>query len=181
MTHFDRIYEIAADNYGLVTAAQAKDAGVVGAELVRYVQDGRLEKLGHGLYKLGHYIPTDFDRFAEAVAHVGQGAYLFGDAVLAMHGLAFANPARIKVATCARVRKRLPAWVQVVQPAKHTPIVYDEGIPAQSISDAILASKDSIIHERLIDAAREAARQRLFYLGEYEKLQEVFDELKAAQ
>ena len=60
-------------------------------------------------------------------------------------------------------------------------MVYDEGIPAQSVSDAILASRNSIMRERLVDAAREARRRRLLALGEYEKLQEVFDELEDAQ
>jgi len=181
MTHFDEIYEIAAHNYGLVTTAQAKEAGVIGVELARYVKDGRLEKLGHGLYKLTRHVPTDYDRFAEAVAQVGQGAYLYGDAVLAMHGLAFANPSRIQVATSRRVRKKLPAWIRVVRPKEPTTVVYDEGIPAQSVSDAILASGNSVMRERLVDAAREARRQRLLTLGEYEKLQEAFSELEDTQ
>lgn len=37
MTHFDDIYEIAADNYGLVTFAEAKDVSVTGGELDRWV------------------------------------------------------------------------------------------------------------------------------------------------
>ena len=32
MTHFDDIYEVAADNYGLVTFAEAREAGTTGGE-----------------------------------------------------------------------------------------------------------------------------------------------------
>ena len=34
MTHFDGIYDIAADGYGIVTAAQAQEAGVSLSELM---------------------------------------------------------------------------------------------------------------------------------------------------
>ena len=46
------------------------------------------------MYKLVRYVPTEYDRYAEAVALVGDGSFLFGEAVLAMHGLALANPVR---------------------------------------------------------------------------------------
>ena len=181
MTHFDEIYEIAADNYGLVTAAQAKGAGVVGAELFRYVQDGRLTKLGHGLYKLTRYVPTEYDTYAEAVAHVGEGSYLYGDAVLAMHDLAFVNPSRIKVATDKRIRKKIPHWINVVQPEKPVTPTYDNGIPAQSVADAILTCKKTVMRERLLDAVRDAQQKQLLYLGDYEKLKEEFHELEDAK
>ncbi|MBQ9020662.1 MAG: type IV toxin-antitoxin system AbiEi family antitoxin domain-containing protein [Eggerthellaceae bacterium] len=181
MTHFDEIYEIAADNYGLVTAAQAKETGVVGAELNRYVQDGRLTKIGHGLYKLTRYIPTDYDAYAEAVAHLGEGAYLYGDAVLAMHNLGFVNPRQIKVATDRRVRKTLPAWIKPVKPEVHTEVVFDNGIPAQSVTDAIITCKKTVMTDRLLDAIHDAQRQHLLYLGDFEKLKEEFHELEDAQ
>ena len=181
MSHFEDIYEIAADNYGIVTAAQAKERGIVGTELNRYVADGRIVKLGHGLYKITRYIPTAYDAYAEAVAHVGDGAYLYGDAVLAMHGLAFANPAQIKVATRRRVRKELPAWVRLVKPEDDDLVVLDEGIPAQSIPDAILSCKGTIMRERLVAAVREARRQGLLTANEYVLLRGEFDELEACK
>lgn len=87
MAHFDDIYELAADNYGLITSAEAKNLGVAKSELNRWVGMGRLLKRGQGVYKLVRYAPTEYDRYAEAVALVGDGSFLFGEAVLAMHGL----------------------------------------------------------------------------------------------
>ena len=139
MAHFDEIYEIAVDNYGLITYAQAREAGLVGAELNRYVADGRLDKRGYGVYKLTRYVPTDYDRFAEAVALVGEGAYLYGDAVLAMHDLALVNPKSITVALPRRSRRKLPDWIRIVVPKiNETPNRY-EGIPSQSVADALRA------------------------------------------
>lgn len=108
MAHFDDIYELAADNYGLITSAEAKNLGVAKSELNRWVGMGRLLKRGQGVYKLVRYVPTEYDRYAEAVALVGDGSFLFGEAVLAMHGLALANPRHISVGTTKRVRRELP-------------------------------------------------------------------------
>ena len=172
MKHFDEIYEIAADNYGLVTAAQAKDVGVVGAELNRYVAAGWLRKLGHGLYKITRYAPTEYDTYAEAVMQVGKDACLYGEAVLAMRGLAFANPAKITVATTRRKRRRLPAWIEVVAPKEPVEAVSDMGIPSQSVADAIRTCKGRIMPERLSNAVEDARNNGLLTAAEYNELKE---------
>ena len=170
MKHFDEVYEIAADNYGLITAAQAKEAGIVGAELHRYVAAGWLRKLGHGLYKITRYIPTEYDAYAEAVMQVGEGAYLYGEAVLAMHGLALVSPAKITVATSKRKRKRLPGWIDVVTPKEPVEPASDMGIPSQSVAAAIRTCKGRIMPERLLNAVEDAQSKGLLTLREYDEL-----------
>jgi len=161
MARFDDIYEIAADNYGLVTFAEALDAGVTSVELRRFVKDGRLERIGQGVYKLTRYIPTPYDQYAEAVALVGPGAYLHGESVLALHDLALVNPLKISVASPKRVRKKLPKWISVVATDKMEIPTNYEGIPSQSVADALRFSKRSVMKERLADAVRDAAREGL--------------------
>lgn len=167
MKHFDEIYEIAADNYGLVTAAQARDAGVAVSELNRWVRSGRLLRRGHGVYKLARYTPTPLDYYAEACVLVGEDAYLCGEAVLAMHGLALVNPAKLTVATPTRRRKSLPEWVTPVfrQQGKKT---YYEGIPCQPLSDALCECKYKVLPERLAAAAASARRDGLLTEAEYD-------------
>lgn len=155
MTHFDDIYEIAADNYGLVTYAQAREAGLVGAELNRYVADGRLRKLGHGVYKLTRYAPTPYDSYAEAVTLAGESSYLSGVSVLAMHDLALVNPGAIEVSVPGRNRRSLPSWVKTVRANGTAPTAY-EGIPSQSVADAIRACRRTVMPERLMDAVEDA-------------------------
>lgn len=167
MTHFDEIYEIAADNYGLISYSQAKNAGLVGAELNRYVESGRLQKRGHGLYKLVRYTPTDLDAYAEAVAQVGEGAYLCGESVLALHGLALVNPEKIKVATAKRVRKKIPDWIEIVNEAEPCDMVHYAGIPSQSVTCALLACKTSVMPDRLIQAVEDARAQGLVSKADY--------------
>ena len=169
MAHFDDIYELAVDNYGLITSAEAKSLGVAKSELNRWVDIGRLLKRGQGVYKLVRYVPTEYDRYAEAVALVGDGSFLFGEAVLAMHGLALANPRHISVGTTKRVRRELPEWVQPVTVSGKTVTSY-EGIPSQSLAEAILECRGMVMGERLKSAVEDARREGLITKDEFEHL-----------
>lgn len=172
MIHFDEIYEIAADGHGIVTTAQAREIGVTTGEMSRWCNDGRLIRRGHGVYKLARWVPTAYDPFAEAVALVGSGAYLWGNAVLSMHGLALVDPAAVTVATSKRVRKKLPTWVRLVPASpEETPTRY-EGIPSQSVANALLACRGAIMPERLIDATDQARSEGLISKEEHETLRE---------
>ena len=163
MAHFDDIYELAVDNYGLITSAEAKNLGVAKSELNRWVGMGRLLKRGHGVYKLVRYVPTEYDRYAEAVALVGDGSFLFGEAVLAMRGLALANPRHISVG------REIPEWVQPVTVSGKTVTSY-EGIPSQSLAEAILECRGMVMGERLKSAVEDARREGLITKDEFEHL-----------
>ena len=156
MALYDDIYEVAANNYGLITSFEAKKMGISYKELSRLAADGRLTRLGYGVYRIKHHVPTPHDIFAEAVALVGPGAYLFGGSVIALHGLAPTNPARITVATPFRVRKALPSPIKVIHSKNVSNVTHYEGIPSQNIVEAIRASRNTIMTERLEDAVKNA-------------------------
>jgi len=172
MTRFDDIYEIAADNYGLVTFAEALEAGVTSVELRRFVTTGRLERRGQGVYKLTKYIPTSYDQYAEAVALVGPGSYIHGESVLALHNLALVNPLRTSVATPKRIRKTLPDWIRVVAADSNDVIVIYEGIPCQSVCDALRYCRGRVMKDRLDDAVRKAVQEGLIDETEETSLRE---------
>jgi predicted transcriptional regulator of viral defense system len=157
MTYYDDIYEIAVDNYGLVTSAEAKELGVSDQDMNMLTKRGRLEKRGHGVYKLTRYVPTPYDAYAEAVVLVGSHAHLYGESVIAMLELAPTNPSRVFVATPTRIRKQLPEYI-VLSKADDA-VTHYEGIPSQSAYDAIRACRKTMMPERLEDATREAERQ----------------------
>ena len=168
MKNYDAIYEYAADNYGLITSSAAKTLGIPNVELVKLAHRGRLYRLGHGVYRLAHYIPTVFDKYAEAVAMVGSGAMIYGESVLSMHSLALVNPVAIQVAVQGRVRKNLPDYIKVVYLKKNCDKVEYEGIPCQSVFEAIFVCKGTVMSERLADAIDDAARQGLITKAEAE-------------
>ncbi|MCL1808252.1 MAG: hypothetical protein FWG42_00615 [Clostridiales bacterium] len=161
MRNYDAIYEYAVDNYGLITSGAAKTLDISNVELVKMAHRGRLRRIGHGVYRIVHYVPTEFDKYAEAVALVGGGAAIYGETVLSMHGLAFVNPAVIYVAAHTRIRKKLPAYIKVVYIQQNNNMAAYEGIPSQSVFEAILACKNIVMADRLVEAVKEAERQGL--------------------
>ncbi|MDR1014351.1 MAG: type IV toxin-antitoxin system AbiEi family antitoxin domain-containing protein [Coriobacteriales bacterium] len=166
MTYFDDIYDQAADNYGFITTAEARALGVPGIEVVKMAQRGKLDRVGYGVYRLNRYYPTEFDAYAQAVALVGDGAYIYGESVLAMLNLALVNPSKITVATPARVRKTLPAHIKVVAAKPETKVTRYECIPSQTVADAIRTCKKTIMAERLLPAIENARLRGL--VGERE-------------
>ena len=92
MTYYDDIYEQAVDNHYLFTTANAAAAGIPSVELAKLASRGRLESLGNGVYRLARYVPAESDPYAVAVARAGEGAYLYGESVIALLGLAPTNP-----------------------------------------------------------------------------------------
>lgn len=170
MTYYDQIYEIAADNYYLISTQDAAGAGIPPVELAKLAYRGKLENITRGLYRLTRYIPHPNDPYAIAVARVGNDAYLFGESVIAMLDLAPTNPAYICVATPNRVRKTLPTNIRLKQPAKDEQITTYERIPAQDIASAIRSAQSTMMDERLQTAARNAHTEGYLLKSEYEEL-----------
>lgn len=169
MTKFDDIYEEAVDSHGLITSARAAELGVTNNELVQYARRGRLERVGHGLYRLARRVPEDNDPYALAVALAGPGAYLFGESVIAMLGLAPTNPGRLHVAVPGRIRRRLPDGLVVERGDGMGTTAYD-GISSQTAEAAIRACRGRMMPERLVQAAGAARREGYVDEVEYGRL-----------
>ena len=121
MTKFNDIYEIASDNYGLITSAQAREVGISNKELVQYAIRGKIERVGQGVYRLVQRIPEPNDGYALAVALVGPGAFLYHHVGCRFHELAGARLAdedavclrralAITIPRCADNRSTLRRW-----------------------------------------------------------------------
>lgn len=159
MTAYDKLYDEAVDNYGIVTAATAGNHSVSNMALVMLARRGRLVRLGHGVYRLARYVPTEHDDYALAVALVGDGAYLHGESVLALLELTSTNPTRLYVAMDGRTRKTLPDDI-VLEPSPrgYEPVRFF-GIPCQRVDDAIRSAASTVPRDRLVEATKEAYRK----------------------
>ena len=170
MTNYEKIYDIAADNYGLITSAQAKVVGISDKEMCVITKRGRMDRVGRGVYKIRDYIPAKNDPFAEAIALVGENAYLYGESVLGMLELMPFNPNYIYVATPKRVRRQLPRNIKLVNALAGLHITTYDGILSQRVYDAILACKNRVETYRLAGAVKEAKRQGYITIQEQRKL-----------
>ena len=158
MTAYTRIFESAIENYGLITTSMARKIGILPGTLVDLAYRGRLMHIGHGVYQLVQYLPDAKDPYAQAVAIVGDGSYLYGESVIAMLNLAPTDPDKIYVATDRRIRKNIGDGIKVCKgDAGYKPILID-GIPSQRVVDALLSAKATMPAERIKSAGNEALR-----------------------
>lgn len=166
----DLVREIALDNYGYVTTKEAAKAGVPPIELPKLAARGGLVNVAYGLYRVVDVPATAFDQFAEALLRVGEGAYLYGESVLALFGLADVNPRRIKVAVNRRARPNLPPYIELVYVMGDERTTHYEGLAAQPVAEAILVSRGRIDTERLCEAAKQARAEGFLTTTEWRRL-----------
>jgi predicted transcriptional regulator of viral defense system len=181
MTKYDDIiYEIASDNFGLITSAEAREAGITNNELVQYARRGRLERIGQGVYRLTQRIPEENDPYAVAVALVDPDAYLYGEGVLGLLNLCPVNPAYIPVATTKRVRKKLPGYIRLVNTASADDVETYDGIPAQNAAAAIDSCMQTVLPDRLLSATDTAFAQGYISAQEKDRLIRELEELTSS-
>ena len=166
----DIVREIAFDHYGYVTTRDAIEAGVPAVELPKLADRGGLENVAYGLYRVPDVPPTRYDQFAEALLRVGDGAYLHGESVLALFGLADVNPRQIKVAVRRRARPKLPAFIELTQVRSDVRTTLYEGLESQTVADALLECRGRIEVERLLTAAQLARVEGLLTTAEWQRV-----------
>lgn len=169
-TYRDVLREIAYDNHGYVTTADAVGAGVPAVELPKLTARGGLEHVGYGLYRMADIPPTVDDQFAEATLRAGDDAYLRGESVLALLGLADVNPKKITVGTVRRVRRAMPAYVKLTKGPTETKVTRYRGIRAQQVSEALLECRGRVPGTRLQDAAVKARAEGLLTTAEWNRV-----------
>ena len=156
------LYALAAEHHGFVTTEMAKAIGVPAVEVRKLAARGGMSNIARGLYRVDGIDGGDRAPYAEAVLRVGEDAHLVGDSVLALHHLALVNPRRIKVGTPRRVRRHLPAHIQLVHtrtdPADLTE--YD-GIPSMTVAAALRDSIGTMMPDRLREATERAVDEGL--------------------
>ncbi len=164
------VRDLALDRYGYVTTKDAVTAGVPAVELPKLAARGGLENVAYGLYRVPDVPVTAFDQFAEALLRAGEGAYLHGESVLALLGLADVNPRRIKVAIARRARSKLPAFIELTRVDADLRTTVYEGLPAQPLADAILECRGRIETERLLAAVSQARAGGLLTTAEWKSV-----------
>ena len=162
MTSYETLWDFAEDHYGIITTAQAMAMGIDKHMLPAMAKRGTLIKKGHGVYLAKHHIPRENDVYAHSVAIVGKTAYLRSASVIALLKLAPTNPGVVYVGATARVRRRLPSGLRLVDMRPCDCVLY-EGIRSQPLVEALKTARDegAIEADRIADAATSAMEQGL--------------------
>jgi predicted transcriptional regulator of viral defense system len=142
------LYELAEEQAGYFTAAQARAAGLHQVRLVQLAQQGDLDRVSRGVYRytrfpvsrLGHYMEAVLWPQVRRPEVVGVVSH---QSALALHGLSDVSPARVHVTvpTAVRIRRALPRGLVLhytdlppedVERVEGVPVT----TPARSIRDA---------------------------------------------
>lgn len=170
MIAYEKIYEFAAENYGLISSKDAARLGISNMALVMLEKRGRLLRVGRGVYRLEQFPASEYDPYANLVAKAGEGAFLWGPTVLAIDHLCPTDLRTMYVGVPGRVRRALGKGAVIKSGVQNTRPSMPHGIPAQSIPEAIRSSRGLIMISRLHEAMERAKELGLILQDEYEAL-----------
>lgn len=108
------VYEIAEEQSGYVTTAQAADANVSKDALAKMAARGVLDRVSWGLYRLTRFPPSALDQYVEATLWpLTVQAVISHESALALYGLSDVNPPKIHVTVpkSFRIRREVPKWL----------------------------------------------------------------------
>ena len=163
MGYRNDLWEIAAARNGVVTVTEAEDAGVPAVEVRKLAARGALRAYGQGVYTHRDVPTNPFTEPMIAVALAGDGAFLHRESVLDLLGVGQFNPPKVRVGTRRRVRRTLPAWMEL----ENRPDVPDEdlthyeGVPATTVRRALEDMRDRMPPDRWQAVVDEALRRDL--------------------
>ncbi|MCB0910865.1 MAG: type IV toxin-antitoxin system AbiEi family antitoxin domain-containing protein [Propionibacteriaceae bacterium] len=180
LTDLERLREIAVDQHGLVTSAQAVESGVSLASLSMMVRRDRLEKISRGLFRVPQVPATQYDSFMQAVLWTGfPEACVSHDSALDAWEISDINPDRIHLTVAARRRitRQIPHGYTVHhQDLLPEQVTWWEGIPTVTAATAIRQCLASGVPTYLIRQAIErSARIGLVPAAELEGLTQLLE------
>lgn len=160
---FNALVEVALDQYGFVTPADAREVGVDPHRLIEMSRRGVIDHVGHGLYRVPVVARTALDQLMEATLWPrGQGV-VSHETALDLHELCDVNPAKVHVTVPARYRlsRQVPSAYAIHQrDLAEREVTRHEGIPVVTPLRAIVDGIETHVRAGLIDQAIGTARQR---------------------
>ncbi len=162
MAVFDVVLEVAVDNHGYLTVADAIAAGIDPAALRKLAATGRLERVAHGLYRVPVLASGPRAPYAEAVAWTGGRGVISHESALDLLDLCDVNPPLMHLTVPRQYAPRRRGgqlyriWRRALDPGAVTHV---DGVPvvraADSIRDCLTYGTDT----RLLLQACETGRR----------------------
>jgi predicted transcriptional regulator of viral defense system/very-short-patch-repair endonuclease len=157
------VSELAARQWGVVSRAQLRAQGLSDDAVRRRVRAGRLHRLHHGVYAVGHTVLRSEARRLAAVLACGEGAVLSHRSAAAHWGLLPTGATRIDV-TIPRTARAGDAKIRLHHSrslgARDTTM--HEGIPITSVARTLVDLAATVRPDRLERALAQAERLQLY-------------------
>lgn len=140
-TAFVHLYDLASDQHGYFTAAQARDWGVAPNALVMMARRSTLDRLSHGVYRVTHYPVSPLGQYVEASFWPGGARGVIShQSALALFGVSDVSPARIHVTVPRgyRTHREVPRHLVLHRAdLPETDVELVEGIPVTTLERTI--------------------------------------------
>jgi predicted transcriptional regulator of viral defense system len=157
-----RVAKLAARQWGVVSLAQLRAAGVSYDAVRSRVRAGRLHRLHHGVYAVGHTVLKREGRWLAAVLACGDGAVLSHRSAAAHWGLLQSEATRTDITT----PRRRAGNATIRLHRSHSLIARDttthQGIPITSIPRTLLDLAATVRADRLERALAQAEHLQLY-------------------
>lgn len=160
---YSRLFEVAAGQYGYLTADDAHDLGVPVTRLNTMVARGALVQVSRGVYRFPIFPSGPLDEYFEMTLWPHGGGVISHATALDLHGLCDVNPAKIDltVKPTHRTTRELPPVMRLHRRAlTDDEVTWHEGIPIVTPKRAILDGIEQHLGSELIDQAIETAKKR---------------------
>lgn len=171
---YNRIAEIAAENYGYITTDQAQAAEINPDRLLELARRGQIERRGTALYRVSIIPPTSLDPYREATLWPrGSEAVISHETALDLYDLSDVNPAKINITVprSHRPRREVPAQYRLHrEDLGEDEVTLYEGIPIVTAGKAIRQARH-LGPALLRQAVLEARRRGLLTSAETERLE----------
>jgi very-short-patch-repair endonuclease len=157
-----RVAILAAEQDGVVSTAQLRARGLDGAAIAVRVRTGRLHRVHHGVYAVGHAAITLRGRFMAAVLACGEGAVLSHFAAGALWGFLTWDerlPDVTVVGSAGRMRPGLR--IHRVRALDERDAMRNRAIPVTTAARALLELADDLPDKGLRRATRQAQAKNL--------------------
>lgn len=138
---YDKVLELAADQHGYVTTAQARTVGIHRDTIRKMAARDTLERVSWGVYRVPTFPPSPFAQYMEACLWpAGVLGVISHESALAIRELSDVNPSKVHltVPTRFRVRRETPRHL-VVHNAElaDDDLASVEGAPTTTVRRAI--------------------------------------------
>lgn len=163
-SEYAKVLELATDQYGYVTTAQARDGGVSADALRKMAERGTLERVSWGVYRVPTFPPSPYAEYMEAsLWPAGVRGVISHQSALALRELSDVSPSAIHITVPEgfRIRRDVPAQLAV----HHADLADDEvalfeGIPCTGVARTIEDCHrthvgPALLRQALDDAERE--------------------------
>jgi predicted transcriptional regulator of viral defense system len=163
---YEKVVDIAADQFGYVTTSQAGEQGVTDNALRMMATRGTLERVSRGVYRVPTFPLSPYAEYMEAsLWPAGVRGVISHQSALALRGLSDVSPSAIHITVPDdfRIRRDVPAHL-VVHHADLTDedITLFEGIPTTTVARTIEDCHGAHLGPALLRQALEDAKREGF-------------------